>query len=157
MRIHHPVRLVACAAIAGSAAFAVVVPGGTAFATTKPAKVVCTSLTGTESNETLSGCSDTAVTGGTGTETVSTSTIDWTGAGSLTSVTTVTNKTLSGKKDKCTAPAGDTNVVEVDVKGSVTGGTATTLVGGKVKGTLCVFNTSGGIIVQNYPRKSFDL
>jgi hypothetical protein len=156
MRVNSPARLAICAAIAGSAAFAVVVPGSTAFAkTAKPAKVVCTSLNGTASSETLSGCSDTAATGGSGVENVSTSTVTW--ATGLTSIDNTTNKEKTGKKDKCTPPAGDTNVVEVAASGTVTGGTATTLTGGKIKGTICVYNSSSGIITQNFPGKSFDL
>jgi hypothetical protein len=157
IRMHRSVRLTLCAAIAGSAALAVAVPGSAAFAkTAKPVKVVCTSLNGSASSETLSGCSDTVTTGGTGVENVSSSTITW--STGLTSITSTTNKEKSGKSDKCTPPAGDTNVVEVAASGTVTGGTATTLTGGKVKGTICVFSTSGGgIITQNYPGKPFDL
>jgi hypothetical protein len=156
MRVTSPARLAVCAAIAGSAVIAVVVPGSAAFAkTVRPVKVVCTSLHGSASSETLSGCSDPAATGGSGVENVSTSTITWTTG--LTSVTTTTNVEKTGKQDKCKPPAGDTNVVEVKATGTVSGGTATTLTGGKLKGTICVYNSSGGIITQNFPGVPFDL
>jgi hypothetical protein len=150
-------RLVVCAALAGSVAIAVALPGTAAFAKTpKPVKVVCTSLNGNASTENLTGCSDVGTTGGSGTDDVSTSTITWNSG--LTSVSSVTNKEKTGKADKCTAPSGDSNVTEVDVKGTVTGGTATTLTGGKVKGTICVFETAdSGIVTQNYPGTSFDV
>src|SRR5580693_4059289 len=110
MRISHPARLTVCAALAGSAAFAALVPGGAAFGkTAKPVKVVCTALNGNASSETLSGCSATNVTGGSGVEDVSTSTVTW--ASGLTSTTNTTNVQKTGKADKCKPPAGDTNVV----------------------------------------------
>jgi hypothetical protein len=152
MRINHPVRLAACAAIAGSAAFAVVVPGASAFAAVP--KVTCTTVNGNATVQALSGCSGTGVglTGTTGSQNASTNTVTW--STGKTSVSSVTNKILTGKKDKCVAPAGYTNAAEVKIKGSVTGGTA--LVGSKIKGTLCAFSkTGGGTLVTNFPGKSY--
>jgi hypothetical protein len=139
MRQQLSIRLLAVTAIAGSATLAVLVPGGSAFAgKPKPTKVTCTAISGSESSVTLSGCSDPAVTGGGGTSNVSTSTVTWNTTG-LTSTENYTVKVGTGKKDKCTAPPGFTNTAEVKEKGSVSGGTATTLTGGKVSATVCVF------------------
>jgi len=154
MHFSHPVRLIACAALAGSAAFAAVAPGGVASAAVK--KVSCASESGSATVGTLSGCTGTgaALTGPTGSLDIASNTITW--STSATSITTVTNTILSGKKDKCTPPAGDTNAVEVKLKGTVTGGTV--LVGSKVGGTLCAFSDpSGDVIVNNFPGKAFSV
>jgi len=134
---------------------------GIAGAKTKPVTGTCSSLSGNATSQTLSGCTDPADTGGTGVSTTTSEAISGSTVSGTDSVTWSTSKTStesftgtlkSGKADKCTAGAGQTNLYEVKEKGSVTGGTATDLVGGKTKGTICVFSTaSGGIVVQNFP------
>lgn len=155
------VRLIGCGAVVGACSFLTVAAPGIAGAKTKPVTGSCTSLNGNATSQTLSGCTDPADTGGGGvstttSETVSGSTVSGTDSvawnTSLTSTETFTGKLKSGKADKCTASAGQTNEYEVKEKGKVTGGTATDLVGGKTAGTICVFTTaSGGIVVSNFP------
>jgi len=124
----------------------------------KPVTGTCSSLSGGESTQSLTGCNDTPDTGGSGTSSVTigspvttgTTTITW--ATSLTTTESYTSKLLSAKKDKCPAITGDSNYYEVKEKAKVTGGTATDLVGAKLKGVECVYQAaSGGIYVDNYP------
>lgn len=145
MRINRSARLAACAAFAGSAALAVVIPGASAFAAKGPS-VTCTSVTGSASTQSLSGCSGAggSLTGTSGTESVSASTITWATGG--VSHTSVSNKVLTGTKDKCTPPPGDTNAAEVKIKGKVLSGT---LAGSKIKGTICAFGSPSGTVVKN--------
>lgn len=147
MRISYSARLVVCAAIAGSAGFAMVVPGGVASA--KTLKVSCTSWSGDANSGFVSGCSGTgeALTGTSGTAVTSNHTTTW--STGKTSITSVTN--TPKPKDKCAPPAGYTNVVEEGVKGSVTGGTSG--IGGTFKATLCVFQSGSTILVKNFPGK----
>jgi hypothetical protein len=140
MRRHLPVRLLVCGAfLAGSASVAALaIPGGIAGA--KGDSLTCTTISGNATSQTLSGCSGTASsqTGSSGTSQVSTKTTTW--VTGKTSVESYSYKELTGKKDHCPAPAaGYTAVAEVKEKGKVTGGTATLLVGSKIKGTVCVY------------------
>lgn len=151
--MRQPVRLIGCGALAaGALAFGLAIPSGVAFA--KPVSGSCTTLTGGETTQSLSGCNDTADTGGSGTSVVTlsgtsgTTTITW--ASGKTTVESFKAKELIGKKDKCTTPPGDTALAEAKETGKVTGGTATDLVKGKTKGTVCAFDdASGNIVVQN--------
>jgi hypothetical protein len=155
MRVMLPVRLLAVAALAGSASLAVVLPASQAFAkVAKPTKVICTGLSGNSSTATVSGCSDTAVTGGGGVSVISSgvSTVTWNVTG-LTSTESFTAVASTGKKDHCTPPAGLTNTAEVKEKGTVSGGTATSLTGGKLKGTVCLFSNNS---VALFPGTSLD-
>ena len=159
MGIRHSMRLATCGAIAGSAVFAAVLPGGAAFAKTKPVKVVCTSLAGSSSAQTFSGCSDIPDTGGSGSGVLNAlgpQTISW--SSPLNSVVTITKiMTRPGRYDNCTPSAGYTNYRKLMVMGKVTGGTATDLVGGKVKATICLFQSpAGGITAANFPGKTVD-
>ncbi len=103
--------------------------------------VVCTALTGDATGSPnppqITGCNDTANTGGTGTAVgalKSPSTMSWSTAGGTT-VITFKDKLVTGAKNKCAA--GDT---EATIKGKVKGhGTGTgTSVSGKVSATVCV-------------------
>src|SRR5665213_3416228 len=88
------VRLIACGALVSAGSLAVALPGGMASA--KVVKASCTAETGNGTTETLSGCTDSADTGGggtatsvqvTGTTSVSgTETIHWT-SGKTTVIT----------------------------------------------------------------------
>jgi hypothetical protein len=76
-----------------------------------------------------------AVTGGTGTQafpTASQSVVTW--KSGTTSILSVTTTLLT---DNCPNRAGYTKFGEVSHSGTVTGGTATALVGGSYSGTLC--------------------
>jgi hypothetical protein len=136
---------------------------GVASAKTKPVTGTCSGLSGNSTSQTLTGCTDPADTGGGGVSTTTSETVTGSTVAGTDSVTWNTSKTStesftgalkSGKGDKCTPTSGQTNLYEVKEKGKVTGGTAADLVGGKTKGTICVFNTSGGIVVQNFPGSS---
>lgn len=158
---HYRGRFLACAGLVVATSLAIALPGGIAAA--KQAKAVtgtCSSLSGGATEQTLSGCSDTADTGGGGTSTItsetitgnkatSTDTITWNSG--LTSVESSSNTLKTGKADKCHPSAGQTNLYEVKEKGRVTGGTATDLINGKAKGTVCVFTITNGIVTTNFP------
>jgi len=136
---------------------AVALPGGVASAKKpKPVTGTCNTLTGDATSQTLQNCTDTTDTGGSGTSTTTNENISGNSVNGTDSVTwnsglnsteSFAGKLLAGKKDKCSAPAGYTNVYEVKEKGKVTGGTATDLVGGKTKTTACVFSGGSGILV----------
>jgi hypothetical protein len=120
----------------------------------------CTSLSGGESTQTLSGCNDPTDTGTSGTITTTlkgkkgTAVITWTSG--KTTTESFKYKELLGAKDKCPAVPGDTPLAEAVDTSTVTGGTATDLIGKKkLKSTDCAYNTpSSGIIVVNYPGDS---
>ncbi len=156
-----PVRLLAAgAAVVVGTSLTIAGPGGIAGAKTKQVTGTCTSLSGSESSESLSGCNDPSDTGGSGTVSVTlsgtsgTASITW--SSSKTTIESFTYKESTGKKDKCPAPpAGDTALAEAKETSTVTGGTATDLIGSKkLKSTDCAYTTaSGGILVTNYPGK----
>jgi len=160
MRFNRSVRLAVCAAMAGSAALAVVLPAATAGAKTKPATAVCTGFSGNSTAQTLSGCTGAPASSGNSVpnSTNTQATITWTGTG-LTSVEAFSYKIKSGKADHCTAPGGSSNTAEVQEKGSVIGGSATSLIGGKVKSKVCVFtnNTTKAISLAVFPGTTVSL
>jgi len=156
-----PFRLLACSALVGGASLVlVIVPAGIAGA--KPTTGTCTGLNGNASSQTLSGCNQTAVTGGSGTSTTTSETVSgkkvtgddsvtWASGG--TNTETFKGTLLSGTKDKCVPGAGETNLFEVKETGKVTGGTgvSTVLDGGKTKGTVCTFTEGSNTVVTNFP------
>ena len=150
-----PVRLVAAGALVVGMALAVAAPGGVAAAKAKQVTGTCTSLSGSDTSQTESGCNDTADTGGGGTISDPTSGMYATSWDSgLTSTGTESYKEYLGKKDKCPAPPpGDTALAEAKATSVDTGGTATDLIGKKkFKSTACAYeDASGDIIVENYP------
>ncbi len=153
-----PVRLIAASALVVGMGLAVAVPGGVAAAKTKQVTGKCTSLSGNESTQTLSGCNDTADTGGGGTiatnTTAGTYTTTWDSG--LTSTGTETYKEKFGKSDKCPAMSGYSALAEADATSVDTGGTATDLIGTKhLKSVACAYEDSmDNIIVENYPGKT---
>ena len=160
--MHHRFRLVACGALVGAASLALF-PSGVASAKTKPNKGTCTTLSGNATSQTMTGCTDTVDTGGSGVSTTlheSISGSQVSGSDSvawhsgLTSTESFSGTLKSGKADKCHPSAGQTNLYEVKEKGNVTGGTAIHLVGGKTKGTVCVFTAESGPVVKNFPGKA---
>jgi hypothetical protein len=160
--MHHRFRLVACGALVGAASLALF-PSGVATAKTKPNKGTCATLNGNATSQTMTGCTDTVDTGGSGVSTTTHETLSGTTGVSgtdsvawhsgLTSTESFTGTLKSGKADKCRPSAGQTNLYEVKEKGSVTGGTAVHLVGSKTKGMVCVFTASSGPVVKNFPGK----
>ena len=161
--MHHRLRLLACSTLVAGVSLAIALPSGVASAhKVKPDKGTCTSLSGNATSQTMTGCTDSIDTGGSGVSTttheaISGSTVSGTDSvawhSGLTSTESFTGTLKSGKADKCSAPAGDTNLYEVKEKGSVTGGTATHLVGSKTKGTVCTFTAPSGVVVKNFPGK----
>jgi hypothetical protein len=153
-----PVRMLAAGAIAVAMPMSVALSGGMAGAVTQVTGT-CTSLSGGESTQTLSGCNDTSDTGGGGTITTTlsgmsgTASITWDSG--KTTTETFKYKESTGSKDKCPAIPGDTALAEAKDTSKVTGGTATDLIGKKkLKSTDCAYNTASGIIVVNYPGDS---
>ncbi len=150
MRRHAPIRLLVCAAMAGSAAFAAVaLPGAIAAAT--PLTVTCTGLTGNATSQHISGCSGSGVTTGeataTGVQTTSTKTVKW--SNGKTSV--LSYKYADVKPDACKPPTGYTNYLEVQeiAPSKVSGGTATKLIGGALSGKVCIFKKGTTELVKN--------
>lgn len=107
--------------------------------------MVCTGFGGTETTQAISGC-----TGGPAGLVSGTSTpLTTTGSGGTASVLWNDGKTSIetfgftlklGTTDKCAPPAGLTNIAEAKEKGVVSGYTETSLIGGKVQSTVCVFS-----------------
>lgn len=147
-----PARLLICAAaLAGSASVAVVTVPGTASASSLT--VTCTKLTGTATTSKLSGCSGSGVTTNEATATATTTvasndksgTIKWTDG--KTTVETFTYKVVT--PTKCPSVAGQTVDLEVSEAGSVTGGTAKGLIGGKLSGKVCIYEKSKKVDLVN--------
>ncbi len=159
MKRHLPIRLAISAALAGSALAVVAIPAGVAGAASQ---TVSCAGTGTAPNlvptstDTLKYTSCTgsgaAATGATGTGTVKTNgkepkgtgtdTIKWkTGKTSTISFSYTETQAPATVKAKCKAVTGDTALAYVTQTGSVKSGTATTLNGGKVSATSCVYTT----------------
>lgn len=147
-----PARLLVCAvAAAGSASLAAAaIPAGSASAAT-PLTLTCTSLSGNQSTQKISGCSGTgkSETGATGTAKVASSnksaTITW--STKKTSVESFTYKDVT--PNACPAVTGYTSLLEVSESGSVTGGTATGLKGRKVSGKVCVYDKGSTYLVKS--------
>jgi hypothetical protein len=161
MHRHFPSRLVLCAALAGSASLAAVaIPGGIAGAAAKT--LSCTTLTGTETAQAISGCSGSgsSQTGTKGTVKVvnnvakksGVATVTWTST-KKTSIEKYTYVEDTGTKNTCAAKSGYTKVAMAVEKGTVTGGSATGLVGGAVNGTVCAYSKSGIHIFNKGPFK----
>jgi len=134
--------------LAGSASLsAIVVTANVAGAT--PETVTCTTLTGSSTVQTVSGCSGTGVaqTGTHGTATVATKTVKWSTA--KTSVEKYTLKIDKGTANTCATKSGYTKYALIIETGSVTGGTATKLVGGAVSADVCVYAKGTALSVVN--------
>ena len=118
--------------------------------------VVCTGLTGNAGGTPppqVTGCNDTANTGGTGTATgalSSPATLSWASSGGGTSTIKFKYKILTGKKNKC--PAGDSSA---SITGKVTGHTGSgSSVSGAVSATVCI-DGSGNLSLK--PGSKFKL
>ncbi len=140
------VRLLMVPALAVPAIGASLVFAGPATA----GAVVCNGMSGNASGTPapqVTGCNDTANTGGTGTSSgrlTSPSTISWASTGGGTNTIKFKVKPLKGKKDKCGA-----GFSEESVKGSVTGHTGSgSSVSGKVSGDVCIQTSTGDLSLQ---------
>ncbi len=145
MRSKLSVRLLVCAAIAGSASLAgVTATSGLAFAV--PLTVTCTHLVGTATSQTLSGCTGSGATAteagvapAHGTNVVSTKTITW-GSGKTSKTTYTYTKVTT---NNCAALTGYTKTAKYHEAGHVNtgtaGGTATGMRGGVFSGYACVY------------------
>ncbi len=167
MKRHLPVRLLVCAAIAGSAVLtAAAVPVGVASATTA-LTVTCSTETGGETTIAVSGCTGSGAIVGEagksptkGTGKISnlnkpksgdvTVTIDW--SGGKTSIEsdvekyTTTAKTVAAD---CPTKSGYTKLAYVTETGNISGGTASKMKGGAVSGDSCVYKKGSAIDVFN--------
>jgi hypothetical protein len=146
VRFQRAVRLIASAALLGSASLAVLLPASPVFAKgTKPTEVTCTTLSAVTSvvlnpanTINFSGCTDPSITGGGGSLPITGRTITWdTG---LTTIIVITKS--RNLKDHCMPPIGDTNQSEAKISGTISGGTATALINGKWKHKICNFLTA---------------
>jgi hypothetical protein len=154
MRHQRTIRLMVCAALAGSASLAAVaIPGG--IATASPLTVSCTNLSGSATSQTISGCTgtgavaaDAGVPPAHGTSVVSTKTVTW--SNHKTSKETYTYK--SSSTANCPAVPKYTKDLRETASGKVTGGSATGMVGGAVSGTVCIYKLTAAphtLIVKN--------
>ena len=136
--------------MAGSAALAATgVPGGIASAAVLTSS--CTTLTGTSTAQNLSGCTGTAssLTGSKGSVTVvnnlttktGVATVHWTTG--KTSIESYSYTELFKTANKCANKTGYTKIAEAPEKGTVTGGTATGMIGGAVISTACAYSKTG--------------
>lgn len=153
MKRHLPARLLACAALAGSASLAAIaIPGGVSGAS--PLTVTCTTFSGSMTSQTISGCTgsgaipaDAGTPPAHGTSVVSTKTITW--SNGKTTKTTYTYTT--GNKALCAKVTGETVFLLENATGKVASGTATGLVGGTFKEAVCVYkNKAGTILIKNH-------
>jgi hypothetical protein len=161
MRRHLPTRLVICAVMAGSASLAaVVVPGGVASAS--PLTVTCTSVSGSSTSQTVSGCTGTAAIAadaGTppahGTSVVSTHKITWSNGKTVKTSETTT----SGAATSCPTVAGKTKVALEKATGHiVAGGTALGMTGGTIKASICLYKLTAAphtLSVKNLGKVTF--
>jgi hypothetical protein len=150
---------------AGSLSLAVALPGGIASAGVP--KIKCTSLSGSETSQSVSGCTPTADIGAAGTGTISgisetlngagtkftgTATVTWANSNAYTETFkgTITYYTATKNKDKCPAPPSGTPLAEIKQTGTLAG--TGPLNKGKTKGTDCAYvPTGGGVAVENFP------
>ncbi len=149
MAHHLPLRLMICAALAASASLtAVIAPGGAATAATVPLTVTCTTLSGGESTQRLSGCTgngaiaaDAGAAPAHGTSVVATMTVTW--SNKLKTAEKYLYKDLVGKADTCKAKAKYTKKYLVTEHGTVApaveGTTTKGMIGGAIRANVCVY------------------
>ena len=158
MRRHLPVRLIVCAAMAGSASLAAAaIPSGIASAA--PLTVSCTHLAGSSTTQTISGCTGTGANSsnagtppahGTTTSNLGTkqATVTWSNKKK-----TVSSFTYTSVTNNCPAQSGKSKVTKVHEVGKVIASGTTTLgmVGGATSAYICVYkaNVGGALSVTN--------
>ncbi len=170
--MRHSVRLMTCGLLAaGSMSLAIALPGGIASAGVP--KVACTSLSGNETGQSLSGCTPTTDIGAAGTGTISgisqtftnppkdtsftgSATVTWANGNTYTETFKgkITYYTATKNKDKCPALGSDTPVAEIKQTGTLAG--SGPLNGGKTKGTDCAYANDSGVVVVNFPGTKVD-
>jgi hypothetical protein len=147
MRRKLPIRLIVCAALAGSASLAAAaVPGGVASAV--PLTVSCAGLTGTSGTWSFSGCSGTAIglTGASGTSVpINPTKLKITWATSQTSKVLYASNT-TGPSTACPIVTGLTNVGVLHEVGKVVGGSAVGMIEGLFKLKACEYSNSTGVV-----------
>ena len=158
MKRHLPIRLLVCAAMAGSAMLAAAaIPVGVAGATT-PLTVTCTSLTGSATSQSLTHCTgtgaiaaDAGASPAHGTNVTSTKTVTW-GSGK----TSKTTYTYTAVTNNCPALSGYTKAGKYHESGHVNtgtaGGTAVGMRGGVFSGYACAYTKVAAphnLIVKN--------
>ncbi len=128
---------------------AVTVPGGVASAS--PVTVTCSKFTGDKATQKLTGCSGSgkSQTGASGTSVAASNdesaTIRW-----ATGKTTAEKYSYKGvKPNECPAVSGYKKFLEVTESGSVTGGSATELKGGRVSGKVCIYTKDSSYLLKN--------
>jgi hypothetical protein len=137
----HLPRLVACAALAGTASLAVVaIPAGVASATGSATSLAFSGCTGTGANASNAGKAPAK-----GTYTVSTKTLKW----STTKTSVLKFTYAKDKTSKCKAISGDKSLGEYSATGTVTGGTAKNMIKGAAKGNACIYSKGSATIVKN--------
>jgi hypothetical protein len=151
--------------MAGSASLAsVVIPGSIASAAAK--SVSCKTVSGSESTQTISGCtgSDVSQTGTTGSQKAvlksgtggkqGTTTIKWkNGKTTIYTFTVIAQYKEGSSSDKCPAVSGKTNIEEAVATITVTGGTTTALKGGKFTEKTCAYTSP--LTVKNLGSETF--
>jgi hypothetical protein len=146
--VHHlPLRLLVCAALAGSASLgAVIGAADTASGATAPLTVTCTTLWGNGVKQTLSGCTGTgAITADAGksptrgSSLLSTMMITWSNGKRTHENYTYSVRTAT--KDTCAAKAKYTKVELVTEQGRVgpVGTTTKGMVNGAIRANVCVY------------------
>jgi hypothetical protein len=162
--LHRVLTFTVCGALVGASAILVVGTGGEVGASEpNPVQVTCTSQSGrvgpSSGSDTLSDCNHQRITGGGGAvstiEGINGSvTISVTWNSGLTTVDPTGGRVVSGKSDLCQPPRGYINDSEVKWEGTVTGGTASALVGGAARSTICLFskiNKPNTHLIENKP------
>jgi len=156
MRRNLLIRLLMCAALAGSATLtAVVIPGGIAAAS--PLRGACTELTGNAITQVLAGCAgqDAALTGGTGVLHTPSKTITWeTGNTSVMNYSNAADNGLLCPAELAAYPNYTLSAQE-NVTGAVTGGTATAMVGDSFRAYECVYTLGALFGVVNVEAVKF--
>lgn len=126
--------LMSIALLAVPAALLLVQPTGSAFAASKPTIVSCKTFstsTAPGSVATATGCNHGAISGSGATQTIGTGTFDVTWSSGLTTTGTDTKMQIMPSKCPSTFPT------ETEAFGTVTGGTATRLIGGQATSLFC--------------------
>lgn len=142
------------ASLAVPAGAAVALPAASASASRlAPTIVTCTGLKGTAASTTASGCSNPAITGGSGKVTSN-------ATGTTFKVTWKSGKTSTGSSvptvlttSKC--PSGFPT--EISDASTVKGGTAKALIGGKTTNKICVNTTTSPIKAEKLPGTKYKI
>ena len=164
------VRYAAAAALASSAALAVVLPGGIAAAKgpKPPVTASCTDVVGTAADQLLVGCSSATgakvtpegviVVGTSNPDSTINVTLTWLNKKFDTELVTLTG-VLTGESDTCPTLAGGASAFEEEESSSVNGGTDKIAQGVPTSADACVYDGSGdySIVVTGITGSPFTL